>query len=566
MAVKFVIYNDYQSECEYCRAVCKLADPELTDADFHLVYTGAGFTSNSMATTVEYYRENYSSAYPKPLLIMPINLSSPSGRASLVDSYLDYPDIPIVTSFYAYGALPDLPAALALDPDRLSHLVLVGGGVSGLSDWYTGAGLEFVEEATIQYLNGGSNVTSFAVTNVTDQGGGVARISSTGIHNYASVKMKIHIAGVSGFANDINGKRTIVAKGTGYVDVTFTLGAGTFSGPSANAKIQWVSGAISVVAAKLNKIMRERNCSFWEARYTARQTGSASGTHDVTTGYGSIDADDAIAYDLSVPGDPYDTIGEIGTLALSVVDNAATFTHPEIVGAKQAVLYANDVALFTWDPALQLLGRTLTYVHYPISLGNINYKLVGVRGSQLTANSNTVNTNITELTGLPEAPIYEVGFLTYYWNGADLNSSQVASVNQLVSNPENNNVGVVETIYVLEDGAAIPETRLYASANDALAGLVPGFYLNAVVPLSVDVFVPAGDLAGQDFRGTDFTVDGDYDFTGGIVANTNFDGAILPTAYDDLEGLELFLSQVAYCNVKTTIWVNGLTVEEELEA
>lgn len=566
MAVKFVIYNYYQNECEYCRAVCKLADPELTDADFAFRYYEGPEFRDSMLEIVSWYRDNYGSAYPKPLLILPQNLSVSNGRNSLVDSYLEYPDVPIVTAFYATGALPSLPAAFALDPDRLSHLVLVGGGVSGLSDWYTGAGLEFVEEATIQYLNGGSNVTSFSVTNVTDQGGGVARISSTGIHNYALANMKIHIAGVSGFANDINGKRTIVAKGTGYVDVTFTLGAGTFSGPSANAKIQWVSGAISVVAAKLNKIMRERNCSFWEARYVARQTGSASGVHDVTTGFGSIDADDAIAYDLSIPADEYDTIGAIGTLALTVTDGAATFTHPEIVDAKQAVLYANDVPLFTWDVAGQLLGRSLSYQYYPISLGNINYKLVGIRGSQLTANSNTVNTNITELTGLPEAPIYEVGFLTYYWNGADLNSSEVVSVNQLVSNPENNNVGVVETIYVLEDGAAIPETRLYASANDALAGLVPGFYLNAVVPLSVDVFVPAGDLAGQDFRGTDFTVDGDYDFTGGIVANTNFDGAILPAAYDDLVGLQLFLTQVAYCNVKTTIWVNGLSVEEELEA
>lgn len=568
MSKKFVIVVADNNEVQYCRAVCKLADGTLVDDDFDLQ---SGIT-NSTDAAINYYLEEYSGYVNKPILILPYNLVGAGGRSTLVQSYGVYPDVPIVTAFYPSGALPSLPAALSLDPNRLSHLVLVSGGVSGLSDWFTGAGLEFVEEATVQYLSGGSNVTSFAITNVTDQGGGVARISSAGIHNYAQTNMLIHIAGVSGFANDINGKRTIVAKGTGYVDVTFTLGAGTFSGPSANAKFHWPSGAISVVAAKLNKIMRERDCGFWEARYCARETGSEDGTHGNTTGYGSIDVDAAIAFADSVPDDPYDTLGSIGTLSLSVVEGVATFTHPEIVNAKQAILYKGNSAIKSFAAGVNtaignfMLGRQLSHEYYPIELGNHNYKLVGYRGSQATSDSNTVNTNIQSLADKPTEPVYPIGLTAYYWRGAQLMSSVIESITQIVTNPDNNNVGVEVTSYALANGESVTENNLFASERHAQAHLL-GDYLNAIAPIGINTYETRADMCGQDFRGTDFTYDSnDYDFTGAIVANSNFEGATMPAAYTGEGGLEDWLDVLAYCDKKSTIWITGNTVEEELAA
>lgn len=568
MSKKFVIVVADNNEVQYCRAVCKLADATLVDDDFDLQSN----ISNSTVAAINYYLEEYSGYVNKPILILPYNVVGPSGRNTLAQSYGVYPDVPIVTAFYPSGELPSLPSALSLDPNRLSHLVLVSGGVSGLSDWFTGAGLEFVEEATVQYLSGGSNVTSFAITNVTDQGGGVARISSAGIHYYAQTNMLIHIAGVSGFANDINGKRTIVAKGTDYVDVTFTLGAGTFSGPSANAKMQWVSGAISVVAAKLGKIMRERDCGFWEARYCARETGSEDGTHGNTTGFGSIDVDAAIAFAGSVPDDPYDTLGSIGTLSLSVVDGVATFTHPEIVNARQATLYRNSTALYSFavegDTNLgnHMLGREFSFVHHPIQLGNHNYKMVGYRGSQVTSDSNTVNTNIQSLSNKPAEPIYPIGLTAYYWRGAQLISSVIDNIAQVVNNPENNNVGIELTSYILANGETVAENKLFASPRHAQAHLLRD-YLNALAPIGINTFEAKEDMCGQDFRGTDFTYDSnDYDFTNAIVASSNFEGATMPSAYTGEGGLENWLDVLAYCDKKSTVWITGNTVEEELAA
>lgn len=566
MGKKFVIIVPDVAETEYCRAVCKLIDNTLVDDDFDLV---AGITT-TMDLAVDYYVEQYGGYSQKPILILPYNLVGSGGRSSLAQSYGVYPDVPIVTAFYPSGALPSLPAALSLDPNRLSHLVLVSGGVSGLSDWFTGAGLEFVEEAPVQYLSGGSNVTSFAVTNVTDQGGGVARISSTGIHFYALNNMLIHIAGVSGFANDINGKRTVVGKGTGYVDVTFTLGAGTFSGPSANAKFQWVSGAMSVVAAKLGKIMRERDCGFWEARYCGRETGSEDGVHGNTTGYGSIDVDAAISFADSVPDDPYDTLGSIGTLSISVVDGAATFTHPEIVNAKQVTLFKGSTALRSFASETDtligstMLGRELGYVYYPVELGNHNYKMVGYRGSQVTSDSNTVNTNIQSLEDKPAEPIYPIGLTVYYWRGAQLMSSDIDNITQVVTNPENNNVGIETTKYTLTNGETVTENNLFASRRHAQAHLLLD-YLNVIAPIGINTYEAREDMCGQDFRGTDFTYDSnDYDFTNAIVANSNFEGATMPAAYTGEGGLEDWLDVLAYCDKASTIWITGNTVEEEL--
>lgn len=576
MAVKFVIYNGFGGECEYVRAVCKVIDPTLTDSDFDLVYSGRpGYVNDEVGSAVDYYRQTYASATPKPILIRPTALANNDAARNIGPVYNYYPDVPMVTSFYKNGVYPNRPVPFTLDPDRLTPAVLVNGGVAGISDWFTGNALDYVEPASVMYISGATNITSFPIANVQNMGGGVARITSQALEFFSTLHGIAHITGVGGFANNINGKRAIVVKyrdiGTpanSYVEVNFELGAGTFSG-TATAQIQYSSGAIAAVAAKLGSIMRQRNCSFWEARYCANVTGSQAGVRTNQTGYGSIDVAAAVAFDASIPADPYDTLGAVGTLSLSVVDGVATFTHPEVLNARGAFLYANDEILFDFavaNPYVIFYGRSLSFIHRPIKLGNIAYKLKAVRDGQVSVYTNQVSTNILELTGQPPEPIYPVGFDAYYWNGFDINHSAIVSVLQTVTNPENDNEGVVLTEYLLADGATVVEAKLYASHFDALAGQRVGEYINSFAPVTFDTYSSKEDLCGQDFRYTDFTDGGDYDFTDAIVANSNFDNATLPAIYSGDEGLELFLSTVAFCNKRNTIWVNGLSVEEELEA
>jgi hypothetical protein len=578
MAKKIIIWNSLGGECEYVRSVCKLVDNTLTDADFDLKYVGTpGFVNDNLSNAIDYYRDNYLSVLPKPILVRPSVLSGSSGRDTLLSAYDSYPDVPVVTSFQKAGDFSGRPVPLVLDPDRLSPAVLVCGGLAGESDWFSGPGLDFVEPAYVQYVAGSTLYSNLPITTITNLGGGVARITSAFITFFSAVGYVLHISGVSGFANNINGRREITNRfydtGTpanSYVDVSFDLGAGAFSGP-ATAQIQFTSGAIAAAAAKLHKIMRARNCSFWEARYCAYMTGSESGVRSDTTGYGSIDESAAIAFDLSVPADPHDTLGPIGTLSMTIEDGVAVFTHPEVLNAKGASFYAND-EIIPWiytkpvNPGVIFWNREITYYHAPIKLGPVNYKFKYTRDSQATQFSNTVNTNILELSGKPSDPIYSVGQSVFYYNGITIVSSEIVEIFQTVVNPNNDNVGIETTEYLLADGASIVESKLGASRLDILSVASGGFYLNALAPLSISPFSFVEDLCGQDFRYTDFTVDGDYDFTDAIVSNTNFDNAILPAAYAGEVGLNLFLSQVAFCNKKTTIWVNGISIEEELEA
>lgn len=523
MAVKFVIYNGFGGECEYVRAVCKVIDPTLTDSDFDLVYSGRpGYVNDEVGSAVDYYRQTYASATPKPILIRPTALANNDAARNIGPVYNYYPDVPMVTSFYKNGVYPNRPVPFTLDPDRLTPAVLVNGGVAGISDWFTGNALDYVEPASVMYISGATNITSFPIANVQNMGGGVARITSQALEFFSTLHDIAHITGVGGFANNINGKRAIVVKyrdiGTpanSYVEVNFELGAGTFSG-TATAQIQYSSGAIAAVAAKLGSIMRQRNCSFWEARYCANVTGSQAGVRTNQTGYGSIDVAAAVAFDASIPADPYDTLGAVGTLSLSVVDGVATFTHPEVLNARGAFLYANDEILFDFavaNPYVIFYGRSLSFIHRPIKLGNIAYKLKAVRDGQVSVYTNQVSTNILELTGQPPEPIYPVGFDAYYWNGFDINHSAIVSVLQTVTNPENDNEGVVLTEYLLADGATVVEAKLYASHFDALAGQRVGEYINSFAPVTFDTYSSKEDLCGQDFRYTDFTDGGDYDFT-----------------------------------------------------
>lgn len=306
--IKIVIYHNSALERAYCKEVCKLTDDTLEDDYFDLVDANTVNMNNFR----QYYKDTYTSN--KPVVIFPTYTE----QGDLQPSFLDYPEIPLFFSgFVRVFNWSGLPAAITYSPDRIPTRVLVSGGESGLSDWFTGEALEFTEEAGYMYLDTNNNdepVSSFPISNVIDMGGGVTKLVSGSLASLVSAGMLVHVTGETGWQFNPNGKHTIqsVNSGSGFVTINHTLGTGSHTG-TVIGKVHYMSGAISVAAAKISAIMRGRDCSAWEARYCARVTAS-NPSRDNTHGYGSIDVDEAIAYDDTIPDDEFDTLGDIGNL------------------------------------------------------------------------------------------------------------------------------------------------------------------------------------------------------------------------------------------------------------
>jgi hypothetical protein len=65
------------------------------------------------------------------------------------------------------------------------------------------------------------------------------------------------------------------------------------------------SNSTGVVCGKILKIKDTLSCTWWEARYRARQTSGNNGVWDKFNGYGQISVAAANAFAGSIAGDPY---------------------------------------------------------------------------------------------------------------------------------------------------------------------------------------------------------------------------------------------------------------------
>lgn len=71
------------------------------------------------------------------------------------------------------------------------------------------------------------------------------------------------------------------------------------------------SNANGIICGKILKIKDVLACTWWEARYRARQTASNSGTWDKFNGYGQINVAAAIAYAGAIADDPSNFIARL---------------------------------------------------------------------------------------------------------------------------------------------------------------------------------------------------------------------------------------------------------------
>jgi len=584
MSVKFIIANSDSGERAYCKAVMKSVDGTLIDADFDL------HNSDDQAATVAYAKTTYASYTQKPFIVFPTILQ----KSSIDLAFDNYPDFPIFHPFvhntiYTGNAPSSFTYASSLTdyPDKVPPLVTVNGGLSGLADWNTGAGLEFVEPAHIMYLNGSTPVITFPVTSITNQGGGIARVNITNIGSYAGQNWVIHIAGETGLQFHPNGLRNIYGPpSTNYFDIQFNVGTGSSAG-TITATIEFTSGAVSAVAAKIHLIMRTRGCSFGEARMIARATASVP-ARDNTHGYGLIDVTAANAYTGSVPTDDNDTLSSVTELIKTISGASMILTASEIANAKQIELW-KDSKLFSSIPMLWNQDFTNTFSTY--ELGNHSYKIRGVRNSTKTNFSNSVSTALTIISGAIKTKYKKNDFVYVYLNGT-IQKLQITTVRVSHTNPSNDSFGLQLNYYrfVTPTGLELVESKVFSSKNHLLS-ILRGNYFNQdnldsgngyLIFNSISAFssVTWEDLAGLklglsvseislNLNDSDQSVYKGVDIIdeGGLAVPFNLTGKIIDNC--SLAGVTLYTGQTTKAQVRaacksfdefTTVWTDGLPI------
>lgn len=560
------------AEEQYCRAVALASDVALTSGEIQIIKGADGV--NSIADAMAYVQKFGNRR--TDILVMP----TPTISQEINNFFQLYPAVNVAMPFSTlanYGFATNAPNLYSLSPDEIPAIISCGAGQGGVCDMYTGLGLEFVDTAIYQQVGAGPTYTpisSYAVTGITNSAGVMVVVNP--IASFGISKIKVHISGVvSTFANTPNGAFNILSiPDNSHFWVQYDLGAGSYTSGGI-VKIEWLSGSVANIAAKIHKIAKARNCSIPEARLYARLTGSQSGTRDNTHGYGVIDTTAAIASVASVGADPYDVLGAVGasvTVTYFIAEGKATFNHPEIENAKQIALYSNDILTntITMSP-----GEALNFVRDNIPLYNQEFKIKGLRDGRATAFSGGAASNVTATFGYPKESKFQFtssDAIVYYIDaGGTITKSYVIQVIYRVDNNDLLSVPKQGVLLKLNNGDTISLQNAYGSLNALTAGNLnrifnrtsPNFfYLNSDLgpPLSIDPFLASGgDYAGMDYTGTDFTNGGSGDISMTHVqwAYNNLTNANLGS----FNTLEAFLSAItigtSYINEDTVIWRDG---------
>lgn len=558
------------NEFYYCKEVCKLADDTLTENDIQKLY------ENTFAEVFEWMRKN---ANPDTdILIVPL-----SGINTKINDFFQiYPDVNLCMPFSAesFIGLTSFPSALSLNPNEIPAIIAIGGGKDGSSDWFTGAGLEFVERALLYAADQTLEQTTLHATveAITNLGGGVMKIQTTLGYINSPLGYKFHLSGVtSTFQNNPNGVHSPIEvhqSGDPYdptqnwVKVNFNLGTGSYTSGGA-IDLEWMSGAASNAAAKIHAIAKGRGCTIQQARRIARLTASEGGVHSNSTGYGVIDVNAAVAYNGAVPADYYDILGPADTLSVRFdAKGGADFTHPEIENAKQIWFY-NGTKIedkITMNP-----GQSFLLHKDKVKLYAQNYSVRGYRDGNQTAASTAAATNKMRTAGFPKlSRIWNTSFNGYrIENGSIKNLGSISKITYKVRNPALETVPRTDIELKLSSGLKRAEKNVFITPTEVCANLLFKYgsgYFNKQQILSIDPYVTGvfDEYVGIDFRGADLTAGGDVSFVGARLAYVNLSDATLPAAVSDLSDfIDTVMNNGGYIDYSSVIWTDGELISEK---
>lgn len=583
------------SENGYLIALAKYIDPLLTD---DMIGSGIFSTRNE---ALNYVSRNYPSF--KPIVAAPYGHRAVYSGDNKEWKY--YPNVMVVQPYLpddlfvtkVGGSYPGEPPPQIYDrPEEYkTPAVIVGYGDTNEIRWIGGNKVEFIAATPPR-----PSLNQYPITSITQHNSTTVRITcETTLANsqapfFWSNGVVIKLVGFSGTSNDLNGWHILKNKATVYLggsgldalyrttaDIDFNFGTGT---PVLGVgQITFLSDLAAIVATQLNMIRRGRaelngECSWWEARYCARMTGSQGGVSDDKVGYGEIDTVSAIAYSDPIAPDEYLSVGSVGTLAgtynsgtkkmiitIPFVENALKYYLVKDEGTEnQATILFYDILDSPPNPKLAIDPdlTEMVYTYTNLSLGDHTYKYYAEGLTDKTIYSNVLTSSIPELV-VTKLYRFNIGQTVYCLN-ADGSITFEAIVNKIrrVLNPQNDDRGVIEDIYIMQSGRRYTESKIGVTIRHLLWKCLGGGYFNTgVIDISgiqLDPFMPVIDICGWNLSGADLS---ELNFAEYYFHGCNLTGATLPF---DITSKEDFMAIAKGYDPVTTIYEDGNPIDELL--
>jgi hypothetical protein len=130
------------------------------------------------------------------------------------------------------------------------------------------------------------------------------------------------------------------------------------------------------IAGKIAYIKDWYKCSFWEARYIARQTASLSNNFTDKNGFGTIDIKAAISTYIEIPEDPILNLSSVGNINVSRTLNKISINIDAVENASNYKIFRNDELIYD--------GANLTYIDTIIPKDEFYYNYKAYNNKQET--------------------------------------------------------------------------------------------------------------------------------------------------------------------------------------
>lgn len=263
-------------EGDYGKAVCREADPTLKEENFE-VWNYPTHPDTVFRTVYERYCD-------KPLKDWPV-ICIPTANFEAINNLLltdlRYTNMAVVMPYIKNGSwytntLNFFPVSKNFIP------VLVGAG-NQRHDWTKGNKLDFTDSVNIQYLNPVPQY-NYVIENI-ENTLVRTRVWSNMLSSHATLGSQVWLS-LTGSTGSIYNRFCVTEKGPGYIDI-YQVNIGTFI--SGTAHVNFLSGAVFSVGAKLNGLMRQSGVkSFQKIVKEAKASASNNGIRNDSTGYGYI--------------------------------------------------------------------------------------------------------------------------------------------------------------------------------------------------------------------------------------------------------------------------------------
>lgn len=197
--------------------------------------------------------------------------------------------------------------------------------------------------------------SEYNILSITDSSGFAIMTTNNGFFGFDSSGygyQMSEISGVSGYSNNPNGNKIIhkfYQNGLyNKFRIRHNLGSGSYSSGGI-VKIFYQSYSHAYIAGKLAAVKDSLNCSWWEARYRLRTTASGNGLWSTYNGFGRPNTTAAINYNGTIPQDPFNTIGQIGSLNVVRSGNNVRLSIDTVTNAIIYYIYNNTQLVATWN-------------------------------------------------------------------------------------------------------------------------------------------------------------------------------------------------------------------------